>query len=182
LKVVYGEGLFIGYRHYESAAIEPLFPFGHGLSYTTFIYGKPTVSNSVLLEDESITVTISITNSGRVEGAEIVQAYIHDELSRLPRPHKELQAFNKVFLQPGETKDAVLVFDKYSVGYYDTDLPAWIAEKGLFNILIGASSADIRYGFSCSTIQERLFQSYTNIFISRETCSFEVKESFTWIV
>ncbi len=114
------------------------------------------MSSNVLLEGESITVTISITNSGSVEGAEIVQAYIHDELSRLPRPYKELQAFNKVFLQPGETKDAILVFDKYSVGYYDTDLPAWIAEKGLFNILIGASSADIRYEVSYSAIHARL--------------------------
>lgn len=85
-----------------------------------------------------------MTNSGNVEGAEIVQAYIHDEKSRLPRPEKELQAFDKVFLKPGETKDVTLNIDKYSVGYYDTDLSAWIAEQGLFEVLIGASSVDIR--------------------------------------
>jgi beta-glucosidase len=85
-----------------------------------------------------------VTNSGNVEGAEIVQAYIHDEKSRLPRPEKELQAFDKVFLKPGETKDVTLNIDKYSVGYYDTDLSAWIAEQGLFEVLIGASSVDIR--------------------------------------
>lgn len=145
MKVVYGEGLFIGYRHYERAAIETLFPFGHGLSYTSFAYGKATISSSVLVEGEKIIITIPITNSGSVIGAEIVQAYIHDEISRLPRPEKELQAFTKVFLTPGETKDAVLVLDKYSVGYYDTDIPAWIAEKGRFKVLIGASSVDVRY-------------------------------------
>ena len=85
-----------------------------------------------------------MTNSGNVEGAEIVQAYIHDEKSRLPRPEKELQAFDKVFLKPGETQDVTLNIDKYSVGYYDTDLAAWIAEQGLFEVLIGASSVDIR--------------------------------------
>jgi Fibronectin type III-like domain len=145
MKVVYGEGLYIGYRHYESMKIAPLFPFGHGLSYTTFIYGEPTISSKILFEPDRITVTIPITNSGPVEGAEIVQGYIHDEKSRLPRPEKELQAFDKVFLQPGETKNATLTLDKYSVGYYDTEIPAWIAEEGVFNVLIGASSADIRY-------------------------------------
>lgn len=141
---MYGEGLFIGYRHYESRRVEPLFPFGHGLSYTTFTYGTPTISAAILQEGEKIVITIPITNSGEVEGAEIVQAYIRDEVSRLPRPEKELQAFAKVFLKPGETKDAVLVLDKYSAGYYDTDIPAWIAEEGVFEVLIGASSVDIR--------------------------------------
>jgi beta-glucosidase len=145
MKVVYGEGLYIGYRHYESMKIAPLFPFGHGLSYTTFTYGEPTISSKILFEPDRITVTIPITNSGSVEGAEIVQGYIHDEKSRLPRPEKELQAFDKVFMQPGETKNATLTLDKYSVGYYDTEIPGWIAEEGVFNVLIGASSADIRY-------------------------------------
>lgn len=150
---MYGEGLFIGYRHYESAGVEPLFPFGHGLSYTTFTYGKPSINSVVLLEGEKIIITIPVTNSGDVEGAEIVQAYIRDEVSRLPRPEKELQAFSKVFLQPGETKDATLSFDKYSVGYYDTDIPAWIAEEGVFKVLIGASSVDIKYVFLIPILQ-----------------------------
>jgi beta-glucosidase len=145
LKVIYGEGLYIGYRHYERVGIEPLFPFGHGLSYTTFSYGAPTISSLVLTEPDKIMITIPVTNSGSVEGAEIVQAYIHDEESRLPRPEKELQAFDKVFLKPGETKDAILTLDKYSVGYYDTNLNAWIAEAGVFEVLIGASSVDIKY-------------------------------------
>jgi len=89
-----------------------------------------------------------VTNTGSVEGAEIVQAYIKDEKSRLPRPEKELQAFDKVFLRPGETKHITMTLDKYSVGYYDTDLSAWIAEQGRFKVLIGASSVDIRYVLS----------------------------------
>lgn len=94
---------------------------------------------------ETITVTVPVTNSGSVAGAEIVQAYIHDKKSSLPRPEKELQAFAKVDLAPGETKDVILQLDKYSVGYYDTDRTAWIAEEGVFEVLIGASSQDIRY-------------------------------------
>lgn len=124
--------------------IEPLFAFGHGLSYTSFTYGKPTISQAVLADGDKITVTIPVTNSGDVEGAEIVQGYVHDVKSRLPRPEKELKAFDKVFLKPGETKDAKLVLDKYSAGYYDTDISAWIAEEGTFEVRIGSSSADIR--------------------------------------
>ncbi|EHL02185.1 putative beta-glucosidase I [Glarea lozoyensis 74030] len=158
LKVLYGEGLYIGYRHYDRLNITPLFPFGHGLSYTTFSYGTPSISATTLVDGANLTLTIPITNTGAVEGAESVQAYIHDPKSRLPRPEKELKAFDKVFLQPGETKDAVLALDRYSVGYYDTDLSAWIAEEGVFDVLIGASSRDIK-----------------------EKISFEVKESFTWV-
>jgi beta-glucosidase len=180
MKVVYGEGLYIGYRHYESMKIAPLFPFGHGLSYTTFTYGTPTISSKILFEPDRLTVTIPITNSGSVECAEIVQAYIHDEKSRLPRPEKELQAFDKVFLKPGETKNATLTLDKYSVGYYDTDIPAWIAEEGVFNVLIGASSADIRYVLG-TAFPQPVFTDHTNK-NSRATTSFEVKKSFTWIV
>lgn len=144
-RVVYGEGLFIGYRHYDRAGIPPLFPFGHGLSYTTFAYGQPVINHSKLRESSKIAVSIPITNQGPMQGSETVQAYIRDPKSRIPRPEKELQAFGKVHLAPGETKSVDLVFDKYSVGYYDTSLEAWIAEEGVFEVLIGASSADIRY-------------------------------------
>ncbi|KAH3997005.1 beta-glucosidase [Parastagonospora nodorum] len=161
LKTVYGEGIYVGYRHYERSKIAPLFPFGHGLTYTTFEYGTPTVSATVLTEAGEIVVTVPVTNTGRVAAHEIVQAYVKDIKSTLPRPEKELQAFGKVFLQPGETKNVNLKLNKHSVGYFDTSLGqtgAWIAEEGTFEVLVGASSADIR-----------------------SKVSFEVKESFQWI-
>lgn len=148
LKTVYGEGIYIGYRHYERSKIAPLFPFGHGLAYTTFAYGTPTSNSTVLSATSSISVTVPITNTGSFAASEIVQAYVKDVKSRLPRPEKELQGFGKVYLQPGETRDVVLKFDKYSVGYFDTSLAEkgeWIAEEGRFEVLIGASSVDIRY-------------------------------------
>lgn len=148
LKTIYGEGIYVGYRHYERANIAPLFPFGHGLTYTTFAYGTPTASGTVLTESNDITITVPVTNTGAVAAHEIVQAYVKDVKSTLPRPQKELQAFGKVFLQPGETKNVSLKLNKYSAGYFDTSLGqtgAWIAEEGAFEVLIGASSADIRY-------------------------------------
>jgi beta-glucosidase len=102
----------------------------------------------VLSESDDITITVPVTNTGSVAAHEIVQAYIKDVKSTLPRPEKELQAFGKVFLQPGETKNVTLKLNKHSVGYFDTSLGqsgAWIAEEGVFEVLIGASSADIRY-------------------------------------
>jgi beta-glucosidase len=147
LKTVYGEGIYIGYRHYERSKIAPLFPFGHGLTYTTFEYGTPSINYNVMSESEGVTVTIPITNTGAVAAREIVQAYVKDVKSALPRPEKELQAFAKVLLQPGETQIVSLKLNKYSVGYFDTALGqtgAWIAEEGVFEVLIGASSADIR--------------------------------------
>ena len=157
-RVVYGEGIYVGYRHYERAAIAPLFPFGHGLSYTTFAYGGARISSAVLTESAPLTVSVRVTNTGPVAGAEVVQAYVRDPKSRLPRPEKELQAFARVELRPAETKTVELVVDKYSVGYYDTSLEAWIAEEGSFEVLVGASSADVR-----------------------QRVGFEVENSFSWV-
>lgn len=144
LKVLYGENLYIGYRHYDRTQIEPLYPFGHGLSYTKFEYGRPEISTRTLTENGTIEITMAISNIGAREGAEIIQVYVHDEKSRLPRPEKELVAFEKVFLEPDETRHIRIKLDKYAVGYYDEAVPGWIAEEGAFKILIGASSADIR--------------------------------------
>lgn len=125
-----------------------MFPFGHGLSYTTFEYGELSTTSKELTKDGKVDVTVTVTNTGSVAGAEVVQAYVHDVKSRLVRPEKELAAFERVYLQPGETKHVVLSLDKYSVGYYDTTLnpqnSSWIAEEGTFEVLVGASSADIR--------------------------------------
>lgn len=144
LQVVYGEGLYIGYRHYERAKIQPLFPFGHGLSYTTFEYGRPSLSSKVLTKDQPIEMTLAVSNIGAVDGFETVQVYVRDERSRLPRPEKELAAFMKVWLEAGETKHVRLALDKHAAGYYDPSVRAWIAEEGRFVVSIGASSADIR--------------------------------------
>ncbi|KAH9894597.1 glycoside hydrolase family 3 protein [Xylariomycetidae sp. FL2044] len=147
LRVLYGEGLYIGYRHYDRARIAPLFPFGHGLSYTTFEYGRPSLSRRVLGADDgggSIHLVMAVTNTGEVAGAETVQVYVRDDRSRLPRPEKELVAFEKVHLEPDETKHITIALDKYAVGYYDDSIPAWIAEEGTFRVLVGASAADIR--------------------------------------
>ncbi|KAI8689208.1 Beta-glucosidase [Fusarium keratoplasticum] len=157
-KVLYGEGLYIGYRHYDHAKIVPLFPFGHGLSYTTFEYGRPEISTRTLTPDGVINITLAISNIGSRAGAETVQLYVHDEKSRLPRPEKELVAFEKVFLEADETRHITISLDKYAVGYYDETVPGWIAEEGAFKVLIGASSADIR-----------------------QSTKFSVKESFTWV-
>lgn len=143
-RVVYGEGIYIGYRHYERAKIEPLFVFGHGLSYTTFEYGKPTISGNTLTESNTLTISVPVTNTGSRAGKESVQLYIRDVKSRLPRPDKELQAFGKVHLEPNQTKIVDLKINKHSVGYYDTSLSGWIAEEGEFEAVIGASSADIK--------------------------------------
>ncbi|KAI4158221.1 MAG: hypothetical protein LQ342_007668 [Letrouitia transgressa] len=140
----YGEGLAMGYRHYEKSKVEPRFAFGHGLSYTTFKYKDIQLNETTLTKDGSVLVTVTIENTGAREGSEIVQGYISALKSRLPRPEKELQAFTKLTLAPGQSEKANLKFDKYSVGYYDTSYKAWIAEKGTFNVLVGPSSADVR--------------------------------------
>lgn len=144
LEVVYGEGLYIGYRHYERARIEPLFPFGHGLSYTTFEYGRPSLSSKVLAPNGGIELVVAVSNVGEVEGSETVQVYVRDEKSRLPRPEKELVAFEKVNLEAGETRHLRIQLDKHAVGYYDTNIKRWIAEEGVFRVLVGASSGDIK--------------------------------------
>lgn len=143
--MVYGEGLHVGYRHYERAKITPLFPFGHGLSYTTFEYGRPSLETKILTESGAVELLVAVSNVGGADGHETVQAYVRDERARLPRPDKELAAFEKVFLRAGETRLVRIVVDKYAVGYYDTSLGAWIAEEGRFDVLVGASSADIRF-------------------------------------
>ncbi|KAI0151551.1 glycoside hydrolase family 3 protein [Xylariaceae sp. FL1272] len=157
-QVLYGEGLYIGYRHYDRAQVEPLFPFGHGLSYSTFEYGRPSLSKKVLDATAPVHLVMAVTNTSSVAGAETVQIYVRDEKSSLPRPEKELVAFEKVFLEPEETKHITVPLNKFAVGYYDPAKSAWIAEEGSFNVLIGASAKDIRH-----------------------SVTFEVKESFTWI-
>lgn len=169
LGVVYGEGLYIGYRHYERANIAPLFPFGHGLSYTTFEYGRPSLSGRVLSENgPALELLVAVSNIGEADGFETVQIYVRDEKSRLPRPEKELVSFEKVFLERDQTRHLRIRIDKYAVGYYDTSLRAWIAEEGRFEVLIGASSADIRLVFSCGACSPAMTHPLTLFLLQTE--------------
>ena len=143
-KVHYGEGLFIGYRYYNAKELPVLFPFGHGLSYTTFEYNNARVSTRNFKDVDGLTVTVDIVNTGKLAGKEIVQLYVHDQKSDLIRPEKELKGFAKVELQPGETRSVSIPLDFRSFAYYHPEYKQWITEDGDFDLLIGASSADIR--------------------------------------
>lgn len=155
----YKEGLFVGYRWIDRLKVkkskgdkvksEPLFAFGHGLSYTTFQYGKVTADKSSLTADEQITFTVPVTNTGSRAGAETVQLYIRDVESSVERPFKELKAFRKVVLQPGETQQVSLTIDKSALSFYDDKAADWTAEPGDFEALIGPSAGQIvtRYSF-----------------------------------
>ncbi len=143
-QVVYRESIFIGYRHFEHAGVKPLFPFGFGLSYTTFEYGDVTLSADELEAGETLKVSVPVTNTGDRAGQEIVQLYVRDTEASLERPEKELKGFVKVALEPGETKVATFSLNMRALAYFDVQQNAWVAEKGTFDVLIGASSDDIR--------------------------------------
>jgi beta-glucosidase len=143
-EVRYGEGLFIGYRYYDVREMPVLFPFGHGLSYTSFAYSNMKTSQTSLKDLDGLTVTVDITNTGDVAGKEVAQLYVHDQKSGLMRPVKELKGFSKVELQPGETKTVSFSLDFRAFAYYHPAYRQWITEDGEFDILIGASATDIR--------------------------------------
>ena len=143
--VRYGEGLFIGYRYYDTKEIPVQFPFGYGLSYTTFAYSKPRASAQTFQDVDGLTVSVDVTNIGSCPGKEIVQVYIHDCQSSLMRPYKELKGFAKVELRPGETRTVSFPLDFRAFAYFHPEYKQWVTEDGEFEILIGASSTDIRH-------------------------------------
>ncbi len=151
----YAEGLFVGYRWSDKNKIKPLFPFGHGLSYTGFKYGKPVVDSQVMTSDGKIIVKVPVTNIGDRAGAEVVQLYISDVKSSLPRPVKELKDFKKVSLAPSETAEIQFEITPDKLAYFDDTKHEWIAEPGDFAAMIGASAADIRH-----TVKFRLSDSH----------------------
>ena len=141
----YNEGIFVGYRWADKQKkVKPLFPFGHGLSYTTFAYGKPAADKKVMSADDQISFTVTVKNTGDREGQEVVQLYISDKKSSLPRPVKELKGFKKVKLAPGEEKEITFTIDKEALSYFDDAQHAWVAEPGKFEAVIAASAADIK--------------------------------------
>ena len=143
-EVRYGEGIFIGYRYYDTKDVPVQFPFGYGMSYTTFNFKNPKVSATNFRDLDGLNVSVDINNTGKLAGKEVVQVYVHDQKSRLVRPPKELKGFAKVELQPGETKTVTLALDFRAFAYYHPAYKQWVTEDGEFDILIGASSADIR--------------------------------------
>lgn len=144
-KVHYSEGIFVGYRWYDTRKIEPLFPFGHGLSYTSFDYTALKLSSKKISDKDKLIVAVKVKNTGSVAGKEIIQLYIKDAVSGLVRPEKELKKFAKVSLQPGEEKEVNFELNKRDFSYYHVGYSSWIAESGEFEIVIGSSSRDIKF-------------------------------------
>ena len=142
-KVEYREGVFVGYRYYDKKEIEPLFPFGYGLSYTTFEYTDISVDKKEITDKETIEVKVKVKNTGKVKGKEIVQLYVRDVESKVNRPEKELKGFEKIELAPGEEKTVTFKLDKRSFAYYNTEIRDWYVESGEFEILVGKSSKEI---------------------------------------
>ncbi|AQW89617.1 glycoside hydrolase family 3 C-terminal domain-containing protein [Elizabethkingia anophelis] len=144
INITYNEGIFVGYRWHDTKNIKPLFSFGHGLSYTTFEYGKVHADKTQMAQDGKITFTVSIKNTGKREGAEVVQLYISDLKSSVPRPVKELKGFEKINLKPGEQKEVSFTIDKSALSFFDAATHQWVAEPGEFEALVGTSSSDIK--------------------------------------
>lgn len=136
----YKEGLLVGYRYFDTKKVEPQFAFGHGLSYTTFSYENLAVAKA----EKGVAVKLTLKNTGSVAGGEVVQLYVKDDAASVERPEKELKAFAKVFLQPGESKEVELKLNEDAFQYYDEVKQQFVLEPGKFTILVGSSSRDIR--------------------------------------
>jgi beta-glucosidase len=147
-QVRYGEGVFVGYRWYDARRIEPRYCFGHGLSYTTFALDAPNVSSAevsmdALREGATVRVVVPVRNTGARRGAEVVQCYVHDADATVARPPQELKAFAKVWLDPGESGEAVLELDRRAFAFWDVTTDDWVVEPGAFELRIGTSSRAI---------------------------------------
>ena len=143
-KVEYREGVFVGYRYYEKKQMDVLFPFGYGLSYTTFEYSNLKLSKTEIKDSEILTVSVDVTNTGNREGKEVVQLYVGDHTNSAVRPLKELKGFVKLTLAPGETKTADFILNKRSFAWYNESISDWYCASGEYELFVGASSRDIR--------------------------------------
>jgi beta-glucosidase len=143
-RVVYAEGVFTGYRHYDTHGVAPLFPFGHGLSYARFEYGELVLSRDRLREGETLEARVRVRNAGARTGQEVVQLYVRDLEARVPRPDKELRAFEKLSLAPGEEREVTFRLGARDLAFFDEERKAFAAEPGAFEILVGRSSRDLR--------------------------------------
>jgi beta-glucosidase len=142
-RIPYREGVFLGYRHFDRVKTKPLFPFGHGLSYTTFKYSGLTVTPAVMPENGVATVAFDVTNTGKREGAEVAQIYVGDGHAPVPRPVKELKGFAKISLKPRESKRVSIALDRRALSYFDEKTKQWKAAPGDFEVLVGSSAQQI---------------------------------------
>lgn len=142
--VPYKEGIYVGYRWFDKEQIEPLFPFGFGLSYTRFDYSDLTLSKPRISEHDSLMVSFVLTNIGSRDGAEVAQVYVGEPSSPIPRPLKELKGFERVLLKAGQSENVSIPLSRRSFAHWDTGLQSWVVDKGTYTILVGASSADVR--------------------------------------
>jgi len=143
-RVKYNEGVFLGYRYYDKSTVKPLFPFGYGLSYTSFRYTNLVVLPETASGDHNTTVSFDVTNTGQRKGAEVAELYVGEVQARVPRPVKELKGFARVDLKPGETRKVSLTLDRRSLAYYDPAAKQWMAVPGEFRLFVGGSSTNIR--------------------------------------
>jgi beta-glucosidase len=142
--VEYRENIYVGYRYYDTAKKDVLFPFGYGLSYTSFEYSDIKLSTESIKQSDELTVALKVKNTGNTAGSEIVQIYVRDDESTVFRPEQELKGFSKIYLEPGEQKEVKFTLDKRSFAYYNTKINDWDVESGDFTIMAGTSSRDIR--------------------------------------
>lgn len=156
-EVWYGEGIYVGYRYYDTKQTEPLYPFGYGLSYTTFEITKLSVPEETNVEEQDVQVRIRVKNTGAMDGSEVVQVYVHDVVSKLDKPEKELKGFCKVFLKAGEEKEVQISLNKKSFAGYSPEKAQWVTEPGEFDILAGNSSRNIMTAKRIAVVCENPF-------------------------
>ena len=156
--IAYSEGIFVGYRGYEKNGVQPQFPFGFGLSYTTFAYSDLKIAPPQLNGNNHVRVTFTVTNTGNRAGAETAELYVGQQNPPIDRPIKELKGFQKVFLQPGASQKVTLELDQRSVAYFNTAIHQWDGLPGTYNVLVGASSQDIRLSDQFSVKSEFTLQ------------------------
>jgi beta-glucosidase len=142
-KVEYREGVFVGYRYYETKKMDVLFPFGHGLSYTNYEYSNLTLDKASMKDTDCLTVSVDVKNTGKLAGKEVVQLYVAPKGGEIIRPAKELREFEKVELQPGETKTVTFKLNKRAFAYWNTKIHDWHVESGTYEVMIGRSVRDI---------------------------------------
>lgn len=141
--VPYREGVFVGYRYYETVKRDTLFPFGYGLSYTSFVYSDLKIDRERLTDEETMTVSVTVTNTGKIPGKEVIQLYVAGKTDGIPRPVRELRAFDKIYLEPGESKQITFTLGKRAFAYWNARNGKWSVSSGIYQIQIGKSSADI---------------------------------------